>query len=415
MATPSVFISYKSEDVAFARELVQALEARGLATWAAFTSVRLSHGQEIPAAIQNASAVVVLMSSRAYVSDEVLTEVYLARNANRLRLPILLPGEVGPLELEGLPDRYRNQWHYDLVLTQYQQWGSAEATAAWISEAIADGTPSTPLPSAISSRSVAIATAEPVGEPLALVSSLGMTYQLDAIHGLGENLLDSGDPIATGDLGLVVLAPDGSVIATLNREGEVAIWTLGSAASMRGPSLEHVLPPGPGTARLLAIERPIGQSIRIMASRGGAAYSVIEQHDGSWESEAIAAAEEEFVGGAAVIDDLLLVRAGGDTLWAGDHAKRPFGLRSVRGVDAAFGADGRQYLAGWGTGMDGSSQVEAVVESDGGWQRIYRGPGERAGIIRVLRDAARQSSATTAIEIAVQSASDGVELVTIGA
>jgi TIR domain len=415
MPAPYVFISYKSEDVAYAREVVQALEAVGLDSWAAYKSVRRSHAEEIPPAIQEASAFVVLLSSRSCASDEVIDEVYLARQYQKeLRLPILLPGEVGPLQQEDLSKSKKSKWSMELTQRNYHPWESAEGVATQVVDGIAELAAVTPSPSkGFPPVGVPATTHEIVRGPLALVSSLGMTYQLDGIQDLRQNLLDDGDPIATDDLGLVVLAPDGSVIGTLNGELEVAIWTLGSAASLAGPALDDVLPPGPGTVRLLAIERPIGQAIRIMAARGGSAYSVIAQRDGTWTSEQIATGEDEFVGGTAVVDDLLLVREGGDTVWAGDHAKRPFGLRSIRGVDSAFGPDGRQYLAGWGTGMDGSPQVEAVVESGKGWERVHRGPGDRAGIIRVLRDAARQSPEPAAVAIAVQSASHGVELVSI--
>lgn len=414
MAAPYVFISYKSEDIAFARELVDALKAVGLGSWAAFTSVRLSHAREIPPAIQNASAVVILMSSRAYASEEVLDEVYLAREFKRLRLSVLLPGEVDPVLMEGLADDIKNNWRLERARSQYHPWGTAENVAQWVADAIADrGILSAPVESAPLAPVGSIATENLLREPLALVSSLGLTYQLYELDGLGENLLDEGDRIATNDLGLVVLAPDGSVIATLDRELGVSIWTHGSAAPLRGPVLEDVLPTGAGRVRLLAIERPIGQAIRIVAARGGTAYSVFERQGNTWVAEEIATGEEEFVGAAPVLDDLLLVREGGDTVWAGDHAKRPFGLRSVRGVDSAFGPDGRQYLAGWGTGMDGSSHVEAVVGVDRGWERVHRGPGDRAGIIRVLSDADRYTPEQKAVTIAVQSPSDDVNLISI--
>lgn len=414
MPAPYVFISYKSEEVAYAQDLIQALEALGVGSWAAFKDVQTSHATEIKRAIQGASAVVILMSSRSYESDEVLDEVYLARKLKRLRLHVLLPGEVDPFQMEGLSDDIKDAWEMELGRRQHQPWGSAETVAAWVASAITREAPTTTTLAGPSGVTPPASSSDPRREPLALVSSLGMTYQLEAIQGFHENRLYDGEQISTGDLGLVVLAPDGSVIATLNEHHDVAIWTLGSSTSLPGPALEAVLPSGPGAVRLLAIERPIGRAIRIVAARGGSAYSVIEQRDGTWASEQLATGGEEFVGGAAVVDDLLLVREGGDIVWAGDHAKRPFGLRTVRGVDSAFGPDGRQYLAGWGTGADGSSQVEAVVESEGGWERVHRGPGSRAGIIRVLRDAARQSPEPATVAIAVQSASDGVDLVSIG-
>jgi len=419
MSEPYVFISYKSEDVAFARELVQELDAIGLGSWAAYKSVRLSHAAEIPPAIRNARAVVILMSSRAYASDEVLDEVYLARDLKLLRLPILLPGETDPVEVEGLSDELKDNWRLERARRQFHPWRSAASVAAWIAEATAGGasTPATTTPTAVESTPALPsppATTESAHEPLALVSSLGQTYQLDAIHGLGEHLLDERDPIEAGDLGHVALSPDGLVIATLGPRREVAIWTLGSATSLPGPALDDVLPPGAGTARLLGIDRPIGQAIRITAARGGTAYSLIERRDGSWGVLEISAGSDDVVAGASVADDVLLVRSGGDTVWAGDQAKRPFGLRTVRGVDAAVGPDGRQYLAGWGLGRDGSPEVEAVVETGGGWERVHRGPGERAGILRVLHDVARQRLDPTPVTVAVASTSHGVQLVPVG-
>lgn len=135
-----VFISDKSDDVSFAKDLARALEHRGLEVWAAFQSVSLNFAREIPQAISESSAVVLLLSRGAYTSEEVRSEVALARNDGKLLLPHVLPGEPTLVDA-GIPGDFVGEWKYFLALAQYRPWISADDTAAFVAKHVPASAP----------------------------------------------------------------------------------------------------------------------------------------------------------------------------------------------------------------------------------------------------------------------------------
>ena len=87
-----VFISYKAEEYDQALWVKQSLEEGGISCWMAPMSIQggLSYAQEIPPAIRDSSAFVLLLSQKAQESKWVPRELDQAINGNKVILPFML-------------------------------------------------------------------------------------------------------------------------------------------------------------------------------------------------------------------------------------------------------------------------------------------------------------------------------------
>lgn len=401
-----VFVSHKSEDHPAALSIVERLEARGIRCWIDGRDIPLGNrwDHEIGEMLFNAAAIIWVKSPRSLIGDMVHDELSSAREHDQLIIPV----EIEPVTYPGSA-AWRWQ-HFDhLQAFRFDNPGWEDRVAERLFKlpafaATAEGSGSKPSGIPDSTQHAAVIptlTSLEEHNPLAIIRSDGRTHQLDALNGLGETLIDRGDSFATGNMGDVAISPDASTIATSSDHGPIELWVLGAADSTRGPVLSTILPPEASDPRMLAVDRPLGQATRIIASANHAAYSIMQRLDGEWAAMKLIDGPERIVSGTTVGDDLLVVWAGGTTSWASGRSKRPFSLLKIRGIDAALGADGRYYLAAWGS-LDGSRQVEVVVEAANGWERLHRGPGLRVGIVRVLPDIVRQRPGAKETTIAVE-------------
>ena len=413
-----VFITHKCLEHEATYTVIDELEARGFPCWIDKRDIGPGDdwSDEIHEKLDGAAAVIWIKSPLSAISDEVLKELKLATHKSKLIIPLVIT-EVAKL-----------QPRWDSIIFLQEIWFNDPAWADVVARRLLKldgfvpasvGTPeveSIPSPTGVPHVKwehqvpTSVLSSANQHDPFALIRSDGRTYQLDGLNGLSESLVEDGDVIMTGDLGVVAVSSDASVIATSDGAGEVELWALGAADAMRGPVLSAVLPAEAGSPRLLAVDRPLGQATRVIACGTDSAYSLMQRTGGEWTAMRLIDGDEPIVSGAVVKDDVLFVRANGSTVWASSRSKRPFSLPKIYGVDAAVGTDGRYYLAGWGSGRDGSSLVEVVVEVDSGWERIHRGPGGRAGIVRVIPDVVFQNPGAAQISLAVQ---DGERSVTI--
>jgi hypothetical protein len=88
----NVFISHAEEDSAIAVELAQALEQAGFVTWYYERDGRASERftREVPAAINQATTFLVIVSLHSLNSGEVTAEIDRAHRAKKKFLPLLL-------------------------------------------------------------------------------------------------------------------------------------------------------------------------------------------------------------------------------------------------------------------------------------------------------------------------------------
>jgi hypothetical protein len=88
-----IFISYSRSDAGYAKKLAQALEDEGFAVW---NDYRIGLGTSWPRVIQeqldDSSAVIVLMTPRAYESEWVQNELSRAKRKQKAIFPLLLEG-----------------------------------------------------------------------------------------------------------------------------------------------------------------------------------------------------------------------------------------------------------------------------------------------------------------------------------
>ena len=91
MENPYVFISYKVEEFTEAKRIKSHLEANDIPCWMAPMSIRggMSYAQEIPPAIQNCCAFVLILSQKAQESKWVPRELDQAINCNKVILPYM--------------------------------------------------------------------------------------------------------------------------------------------------------------------------------------------------------------------------------------------------------------------------------------------------------------------------------------
>jgi hypothetical protein len=96
-----IFISYSRSDVGYAKRLAEALEHEGFAVW---NDNRISLGTSWPRVIQEqldqSSAVIVLMTPRAYQSEWVQNELSRAKRKQKAIFPLLLEGKEPWLSVE---------------------------------------------------------------------------------------------------------------------------------------------------------------------------------------------------------------------------------------------------------------------------------------------------------------------------
>ena len=96
-----IFISYSRSDVGYAKKLAQALEREGFAVW---NDDRIALGASWPRVIQEqldqSSAVIVLMTPRAYQSEWVQNELNRAKRKQKAIFPLLLEGKEPWLSVE---------------------------------------------------------------------------------------------------------------------------------------------------------------------------------------------------------------------------------------------------------------------------------------------------------------------------
>ncbi len=97
-----VFVSYSSHDRERALQIVAALEAAGLHVWLDQTAIAggRSWGREIVHGIRDCTAHIVLCSTAAMQSRNVLQEIQLAWKYERPYLPLLLEPTTFPEEVE---------------------------------------------------------------------------------------------------------------------------------------------------------------------------------------------------------------------------------------------------------------------------------------------------------------------------
>jgi hypothetical protein len=96
-----IFISYSRSDAGYAKKLAEALEHEGFAVW---NDNRISLGTSWPRVIQEqldqSSAVIVLMTPRAYQSEWVQNELGRAKRKQKAIFPLLLEGKEPWLSVE---------------------------------------------------------------------------------------------------------------------------------------------------------------------------------------------------------------------------------------------------------------------------------------------------------------------------
>jgi hypothetical protein len=417
--SPFVFVTHKCVEHALVYGVLNELESRGIRCWIDKRDIHVGTdwADEIQEHLYGAAAVLWIRTPLSTTSNEILKELKLASMHGQRIVPL----EVDPaVKLQPKWDAYSllqtisfsdSTWADNVV----RELLDLDAFAASPALAKRDASPAPVVVSPTQSNAATkiASTTAAQHDAFAIVSNDDLTYQLDGLNGLGESLVQAGDPFVTADLGTVTVSSDGSVIATINSRSDIELWTLGSDEGIAGPALSADLPGEGGEPRLLAVDRPLGQVVRVIACRKNAAYSLMQRMDGAWTAMQLIDGDEPIVAGVVVKDDVLFVRASGDTVWASTRSKRPFSLPKIDGVDAALGTDGRYYLAGWGKGADGSSEVEVVVEAEAGWERVHRGPGGRAGIVRVLPDVVRQTPGATQTSLAVEQGERSVEILAL--
>lgn len=86
------FISYKTDDVEVARWVKEKLEEKGIPCWFAPVSIPggSNYAKEIPKAIRNSSAFILILSKTTHESKYVPKEIDLAINTDKLILPFMI-------------------------------------------------------------------------------------------------------------------------------------------------------------------------------------------------------------------------------------------------------------------------------------------------------------------------------------
>jgi hypothetical protein len=417
-----VFISHKCEDHPAAFEIVERLEEHGIRCWIDERDIPLGENwsNRLLQVLSRAAAVVWVKSPASATSEMVIKELGLALDHSQPVIPV----EIATVTKEDLGYNWDDFVKLQQVRFDNPGWVGLVAKRILALEGFvpmpppADGSepkaPATPSSTPTRRSAPTDGRASHGGnEPFAVINSGGRIYQLDALNGLGESVIEEGDAFATGDTGFVAVSSDASVMATCTPAGQVQLWTLGATDAIEGPVLSDTFPNPQGGLRMLAVDRPLGQAVRVIASAGNSVYSLMQRVSGAWAALLLADGTESIVSSAVVKDDVLLLWASGVTSWASNRSKRPFSLPNVLGIDAAVGADGRYYLAGWGSGTDGSRLVEVVVEVDSGWERVHRASGERAGIVRVIPDIVRQRPGAAETSVAVEADDHSVALLAV--
>lgn len=129
LAKRTLFLSHSSQDLQFALDLVQHLQADGRCrVWMSETDIGVgrNYAAEIMRSLRDCDAVVVLLSRAALGSEHILREVGLALSVHRRLLPVTL--EPGLLEPGDLPD----DWRYFLHTVQAMRWTDPATVAAQI-------------------------------------------------------------------------------------------------------------------------------------------------------------------------------------------------------------------------------------------------------------------------------------------
>ena len=100
--SPNIFISYSREDVGIVEYVVQVLELAGAAVWVDIR--QLKYGQrwrhEVVEAIAKSDRVIVFWGKHAAASEEVLAEIQIATDLQKLIVPVSLDGEALPPNLK---------------------------------------------------------------------------------------------------------------------------------------------------------------------------------------------------------------------------------------------------------------------------------------------------------------------------
>lgn len=130
-----VFVSYRKDDVALARRLVDALAAQGLSVWwdESLTS-RTTWDAEIERAIAAAATVLVLWTPRSVVSDWVRTEAHYGQDHGKL-IPVMGERCTIPLAFTLRQTLDLTDWHDD---PEHRHW---RKLLAWIADLSASRQP----------------------------------------------------------------------------------------------------------------------------------------------------------------------------------------------------------------------------------------------------------------------------------
>ncbi|NKB33123.1 MAG: TIR domain-containing protein [Pseudomonadales bacterium] len=123
--SPDIFLSYASEDISKARELVRLFEREGWSTW---WDREIVPGRdfelEIDQALANSKVVVVLWSSFSVTSNWVRDEAKEAKNSNKL-IPLLLDDSRIPLSFRSLNTIELSDWPNKQSLIELASLNSA--------------------------------------------------------------------------------------------------------------------------------------------------------------------------------------------------------------------------------------------------------------------------------------------------
>ena len=92
MSRADVFISYKSEEESIARRIREVLEANGISCWMAPDNIPVgsNYMKQIPQAIENCKAMVVVISRKSQKSTWVKNEFSEAISKNKLIIPYVI-------------------------------------------------------------------------------------------------------------------------------------------------------------------------------------------------------------------------------------------------------------------------------------------------------------------------------------
>ena len=152
-----VFVSYKREDIEFARRIVQALAESGISVWwDDGITPRQAWDTEIEQAIAAASAVAVLWSPRSVASDWVRTEAHFAKERQKL-VPALIEPCTLPIAFTLTQTVNLSGWNGD---RDDRQW---RKLLAWIADLMANKPGNGNVPPGLASQSTSNTYRDTVG------------------------------------------------------------------------------------------------------------------------------------------------------------------------------------------------------------------------------------------------------------